>query len=388
MRARQQDRRRQRRRTHDDPRPGAPVDLGQFCLGLSELREGEPRSPGACAAGSRGDEAASGAFGRRPAGLLFELADGALHGGLGEAETARGEDDVLGLAHGDERAQLRGGGGHDEPARELRKGRVQPVEGAAQAPGEQPAALGQEEPLPRALEEGAAAERLVLADRLGDGGLRDVAVPRSRRHPGDPPARAARPRRARPTRRRRSPASRRRRGSSRRAGRARAASRRPRASSPEALARRVAAIEASDFISQGWSGGDAGHGPASRFEGPFGHIFEIYWETVRYAPPSAERPALKNIAPRFHARWAAPRRHDHLNLLAADVREFSRFMQTCLGSRVTEYIQLDKGRLGGCSHRTGSRSAGPRRTGARARPRGLGTIETFHTDGTPPVGEG
>ena len=94
MRARQQDRRRQRRRTHDDPRPGAPVDLGQFCLGLSELREGEPRSPGACAAGSRGDEAASGAFGRRPAGLLFELADGALHGGLGEAETARGEDDV------------------------------------------------------------------------------------------------------------------------------------------------------------------------------------------------------------------------------------------------------------------------------------------------------
>jgi catechol 2,3-dioxygenase len=30
------------------------------------------------------------------------------------------------------------------------------------------------------------------------------------------------------------------------------------------------------------------------------------------------------------------------------VTEFRRFMETCLGARVTEYIQLDSGRLGGC----------------------------------------
>ena len=121
-----------------------------------------------------------------------------------------------------------------------------------------------------------------------------------------------------------------------------------RAASPEALERRVATITASDFVTHRWTDGDAGHGPAFRFEDPFGHIFEIYWETVRYTPPERERPALKNIAQRFHARGACPRRLDHLNLLAIDVREFSRFMQTCLGSRVTEYIQLDNGRLGGC----------------------------------------
>jgi catechol 2,3-dioxygenase len=121
-----------------------------------------------------------------------------------------------------------------------------------------------------------------------------------------------------------------------------------RAASPEALARRVAAIEASGFPVIGWTDGDPGHGPAFRFKDPFGHIFEIYWETRRYAAPANERPALKNIAQRYHGRGAAPRRLDHLNLLATDVREFRRFMETCLGSRVTEMIQLDNGRIGGC----------------------------------------
>jgi catechol 2,3-dioxygenase len=54
-----------------------------------------------------------------------------------------------------------------------------------------------------------------------------------------------------------------------------------RAASPEALARRVAAIEASDFKVLGWIDGDLGHGRAFRFEDPFGHTFEIYWETSK-----------------------------------------------------------------------------------------------------------
>jgi catechol 2,3-dioxygenase len=121
-----------------------------------------------------------------------------------------------------------------------------------------------------------------------------------------------------------------------------------RASSPEALMRRVAAIEASGYEAIGWNDGDAGHGRAFRFADAAGHVFEIYWDTVRYRAPEGERPALKNIAQRFHARGAAPRRLDHVNLLADDVTEFRRFMETCLGSRVTELIQLDNGRLGGC----------------------------------------
>ncbi|WP_277811649.1 VOC family protein [Chromohalobacter canadensis] len=120
-----------------------------------------------------------------------------------------------------------------------------------------------------------------------------------------------------------------------------------RAASPEALERRVKAIEASGYTTHGWIDGDQSHGKAFCFEDPFGHVFEIYYDTVWYAPQEdTERPALKNTASAFTG--AAPRRIDHVNLLAEDVSEFRRFMETCLGSRVTELIQLDNGRLGGC----------------------------------------
>jgi catechol 2,3-dioxygenase len=120
-----------------------------------------------------------------------------------------------------------------------------------------------------------------------------------------------------------------------------------RAASPDALARRVQAVEASGFEVHGWTVGDLGHGRAFRFEDPFGHVFEIYYDTTWFEPQHpADRPALKNTASAFSG--AAPRRLDHLNLLAEDVSEFRRFMETCLGSRVTEMIRLDSGRIGGC----------------------------------------
>lgn len=121
-----------------------------------------------------------------------------------------------------------------------------------------------------------------------------------------------------------------------------------RAASPEALERRVKAIEASGYKVHGWNEGDLGHGRAFRFEDPFGHVFEIYWETQRPILTDKTSPALKNNASKFHATGVCPRRLDHLNLLSEDVSEFRRFMETCLGSRVTEMIQLDNGRIGGC----------------------------------------
>jgi catechol 2,3-dioxygenase len=72
-----------------------------------------------------------------------------------------------------------------------------------------------------------------------------------------------------------------------------------RASSSEALERRAKAITDAGYKVHGWNDGDAGHERAFRFEDPFGHIFEIYYDT-------------------------------------------------CLGSQVTEMIQLDNGRIGGC----------------------------------------
>lgn len=120
-----------------------------------------------------------------------------------------------------------------------------------------------------------------------------------------------------------------------------------RAASPQALARRVAAIEAMG-VGIGWVEGDLGHGAAYRFHDPDGHVFEIYYDTQKYVAPAAERPALKNQAQRFHGRGCDVRRLDHLNLLAQDVKVIRDFMPRALGSRVTEQIQLDNGDFGGC----------------------------------------
>src|SRR5262245_54504343 len=54
-----------------------------------------------------------------------------------------------------------------------------------------------------------------------------------------------------------------------------------RARSPQALQRRVAAIEATG-LGRGWTDGDLGHGPAYSFTTPDGHNVEIYYETEWY----------------------------------------------------------------------------------------------------------
>lgn len=120
-----------------------------------------------------------------------------------------------------------------------------------------------------------------------------------------------------------------------------------RASSEAALMRRVKVIEEMG-CGIGWVDGDMGHGRAYRFTDPDGHVFELYYDTVKYQAPESERPALKNIAQRYHGRGVAVRRIDHLNLLATNVEAIRDFMQKALGSRVTEQIMLDNGVLAGC----------------------------------------
>jgi catechol 2,3-dioxygenase len=115
-----------------------------------------------------------------------------------------------------------------------------------------------------------------------------------------------------------------------------------RTTSPQALQRRVAALEKSN-LGEGWIDSEVGHGPAYRFSDPDGHKMEIYYDTVWYTPPEELRPALKNQASRFPARGVNLRRIDHINLLAADVHLNSQFMQDCLGLRLTEQIIFDDG---------------------------------------------
>jgi catechol 2,3-dioxygenase len=115
-----------------------------------------------------------------------------------------------------------------------------------------------------------------------------------------------------------------------------------RARSPQALERRVAALEGSGY-EQGWTDGDLGHGPAYVCKTPDGHTVELYYETQWYTPPEDSRPALKNQASRYPARGANLRRLDHVNLLAVDVRANRQFMQDYLGCRLTEQLVFDDG---------------------------------------------
>ncbi|HEY7019279.1 MAG TPA: catechol 2,3-dioxygenase [Gaiellaceae bacterium] len=115
-----------------------------------------------------------------------------------------------------------------------------------------------------------------------------------------------------------------------------------RARSPEALERRVAAIEAAGR-GTGWIDGDLGHGPAYRFTDPDGHELELYYETERYEPPPHLRPVLRNQPQRYTGRGAAVKRLDHVNLLATDVAACRAFATDVLGFSHYEGIVLDDG---------------------------------------------
>ena len=115
-----------------------------------------------------------------------------------------------------------------------------------------------------------------------------------------------------------------------------------RAWSPEALARRVAAIEATG-LGLGWIDGDVGHGPAYRFTDPDEHVFEVFYDAERYVAPQHLEPSWRNQPQRYVGRGAGVKRLDHVNLLAADVRASRVFAQEVLGYRLYEAIRLEDG---------------------------------------------
>jgi catechol 2,3 dioxygenase len=115
-----------------------------------------------------------------------------------------------------------------------------------------------------------------------------------------------------------------------------------RAWSPDALERRVAAIEASG-LGIGWTEGDHGHGPAYRFTDPDGHLMEVLFEAERYVAPEHLKPALRNVPQKYTARGASVKRLDHVNLLARDVTACREFATDVLGYRHYEGIRLDNG---------------------------------------------
>jgi len=90
-----------------------------------------------------------------------------------------------------------------------------------------------------------------------------------------------------------------------------------------------------------WRSDDFGHGPAYRFPSPDGHQVEVYYETEKFHPVGDQIPGFKNMPQRYCPRGIAPKRLDHINLLAQDIKACRLFFHELLGMRVTEQIVFD-----------------------------------------------
>ncbi|MEV7649125.1 VOC family protein [Arthrobacter sp. NPDC089319] len=110
-----------------------------------------------------------------------------------------------------------------------------------------------------------------------------------------------------------------------------------RCTSPQALERRVAALEAKGVQGQ-WTDGDIGHGPAYEYRGPGGHLQEIYFETDKYVAPAGQKPYLPNQPQKYNPHGVAAAHLDHINLLVPDVTAASAFAQESLGFKLRERL--------------------------------------------------
>jgi catechol 2,3-dioxygenase len=90
-----------------------------------------------------------------------------------------------------------------------------------------------------------------------------------------------------------------------------------------------------------WRPAELGHGPAYRFASPDGHAIEIYYETERFKAVGDHVPGYKNLPQRYIPSGIAPKRLDHVNLLAQDIKACRLFFRDLLGLRVTEQIVFD-----------------------------------------------
>jgi catechol 2,3-dioxygenase len=125
-----------------------------------------------------------------------------------------------------------------------------------------------------------------------------------------------------------------------------------RASSADALERRVAAIEASGR-GLGWEDGVAGHGPTYAFADPDGHRMAVYYDSEYFVPDGPDTPTLKNQPQRMATRGAAVRRLDHVNVWCRDIDENTDYMTSTLGFRISEQVLDDDGkRIGAWLHVT------------------------------------
>ncbi|MET0714687.1 MAG: VOC family protein [Mycetocola sp.] len=110
-----------------------------------------------------------------------------------------------------------------------------------------------------------------------------------------------------------------------------------RASSPQGLERRVAALTERGIEGR-WIDGDIGHGKAYSFTAPGGHSMEVYFETEKFRPAPDQKPYLPNQPQRYNPHGVAAAHIDHINLLVPDVAASRAFQEEALGFKLRERL--------------------------------------------------
>ena len=104
----------------------------------------------------------------------------------------------------------------------------------------------------------------------------------------------------------------------------------------------VAYLQANGVAGE-WREPEFGQGRAFRFATPDNHPMEIFYDIEKFKPVGDQIPGYKNLPQRFSPHGIAPKRLDHINLLAQDVTACREFFNKMLGLRVTEQIIFDGG---------------------------------------------
>lgn len=117
-----------------------------------------------------------------------------------------------------------------------------------------------------------------------------------------------------------------------------------RTSSPQALDRRVAALEEAGVKGE-WIEESYGHGRAYQFDDLDGHRLELFWDVERYVAPTEHKSQLLNRAQRKPLHGVPVRRIDHVNFMTHPdvVPANAAFYRDLLGFRIREAVKNEDG---------------------------------------------
>ena len=170
----QKNRTRQRQATdHNLPRFAA-VQFGQITVCLIKFGKGQHHRLHQRAGLSRGQKAKGRAFKQALARFLFKLRNSAVHGWLGQTQTAGGKGKVFGLMHRDQRLKLSPCRRQHQARRDIGQRGVKPIKRAAQTTGQHFASRGREDALTGAIKQTPAGFAFQFPNGLGDGRLRHI----------------------------------------------------------------------------------------------------------------------------------------------------------------------------------------------------------------------